>query len=45
MTVELNHTIVVSRDQHAAAADLADLLGLETSTPGATSTSSGWATG
>jgi catechol 2,3-dioxygenase-like lactoylglutathione lyase family enzyme len=34
MTVELNHTIVASRDQRAAAADLADLLGLEASTFG-----------
>jgi hypothetical protein len=28
MTVELNHTIVPSRDQGAAASDLAELLGL-----------------
>ena len=28
MTVELNHTIVPSRDQRTAAKDLADLLGL-----------------
>lgn len=34
MTIELNHTIVVSRDQHAAARDLAELLGLEASTLG-----------
>ena len=32
MDVELNHTIVPSRDQRAAAADLADLLGVEHST-------------
>ncbi|GAA2911898.1 VOC family protein [Streptomyces thioluteus] len=29
MPIELNHTIVHSRDKHAAAAFLADLLGLE----------------
>ncbi|MFC5061539.1 VOC family protein [Actinomycetospora atypica] len=34
MTVELNHTIVVSRDQRAAARDLAELLGLEASSLG-----------
>lgn len=34
MTVELNHTIVVSRDQHAAARDLAGLLGLQPSALG-----------
>ena len=34
MTVELNHTIVPSRDQRAAAEDLADLLGLEVTKAG-----------
>ena len=34
MTVELNHTIVPSRDQRAAAKDLADLLGLEVTKAG-----------
>jgi hypothetical protein len=34
MTVELNHTIVPSRDQRAAAKDLADLLGLEVTRAG-----------
>lgn len=34
MTVELNHTIVPSRDQRAAATDLADLLGLEATSAG-----------
>ena len=34
MTVELNHTIVPSRDQRAAAQDLAGLLGLEVTKAG-----------
>lgn len=34
MTVELNHTIVPSRDQRAAAEDLAALLGLEVTKAG-----------
>ncbi len=34
MTVELNHTIVPTRDQRAAAKDLADLLGLEVTKAG-----------
>lgn len=34
MTVELNHTIVPSRDQRAAAKDLAELLGLEVTKAG-----------
>jgi catechol 2,3-dioxygenase-like lactoylglutathione lyase family enzyme len=34
MTVELNHTIVPSRDQRAAAKDLADLLGLDVAKAG-----------
>ncbi|MEJ2866296.1 VOC family protein [Actinomycetospora sp. OC33-EN08] len=29
MTIELNHTIVLSRDQRAAARELAELLGVE----------------
>ena len=34
MSIELNHTIVPSRDQRAAAKDLADLLGLPVSRAG-----------
>ncbi|MCD2197886.1 VOC family protein [Actinomycetospora endophytica] len=34
MTVELNHTIVPSHDQKAAAKDLAEMLGLEAKTNG-----------
>ncbi|MDT7743926.1 MAG: hypothetical protein QOE59_3004 [Actinomycetota bacterium] len=34
MTVELNHTIVPSRDQRAAAKDLAEMLGLEVTKAG-----------
>jgi catechol 2,3-dioxygenase-like lactoylglutathione lyase family enzyme len=34
MSVELNHTIVPSRDQRAAATDLAGLLGLEATRAG-----------
>ncbi len=34
MTVELNHTIVPTRDQRAAAADLAEMLGLEATKAG-----------
>jgi hypothetical protein len=34
MTVELNHTIVPTRDQRAAAKDLAELLGLEVTKAG-----------
>jgi hypothetical protein len=34
MTVELNHTIVPSRDQRAAAQDLAEMLGLQATKAG-----------
>ncbi|MHB1519650.1 MAG: hypothetical protein ACYCVN_14405 [Acidimicrobiales bacterium] len=33
MTIELNHTIVPSRDKHRSAAFVAGILGLETSPP------------